>query len=325
MSPARTAIARASPSPSTRVPAPVTLDGLVDAFLAGRNERTLRAYRQDLEDFRAVLGAVDVRTAAQLLLSRGHGAANGLALSFKASMVDRKLSAATINRRLSALRSLVSAARTLGLVPWALEVRGARAESYRDTRGPGRSAVERMLGDLAPRHDRKARRDRALVRLVYDLGLRRGEAASLDVADVDLATGRVLVLGKGRRAKVPLELAPATKAALAAWLQVRGTEPGPLFTNVDRAGKGLRLTGTSVYRVIRELGRRAGAGHVRPHGLRHTAITEAVKAAQAHGIGLEEVLQFSRHSDVRTLLVYRDQERNVQGRLAQLVAASVEG
>jgi integrase/recombinase XerC len=112
---------------------------------------------------------------------------------------------------------------------------------------------------------------------------------------------------------------------LTAWLEVRGTEPGPLFTNVDRAGKGLRLTGTSVYRVIRELGRRSGAGHVRPHGLRHTAITEAVKAAQAHGIGLEEVLQFSRHSDVRTLLVYRDQERNVQGRLAQLVAASVEG
>ena len=55
------------------------------------------------------------------------------------------------------------------------------------------------------------------------------------------------------------------------------------------------------------------------------AITEACKLAQAKGMGLEEVLDFSRHRDVKVLMVYRDRERNVQGQLATLVAAGVEG
>jgi integrase/recombinase XerC len=74
-----------------------------------------------------------------------------------------------------------------------------------------------------------------------------------------------------------------------------------------------------VYRLVRDLGGEAGI-HARPHGLRHTAITEACKAAQASGIALEEVLDFSRHRDVKVLMIYRDRERNVQGRLAALVA-----
>jgi len=36
------------------------------------------------------------------------------------------------------------------------------------------------------------------------------------------------------------------------------------------------------------------------------------------------VTQYSRHRDVRTLMIYRDRERNVQGRLARLVSASAE-
>ena len=39
--------------------------------------------------------------------------------------------------------------------------------------------------------------------------------------------------------------------------------------------------------------------------------------------GHEEVLDFSRHADVKTLMIYRDRERNVQGQLAALVAAGV--
>jgi integrase len=73
---------------------------------------------------------------------------------------------------------------------------------------------------------------------------------------------------------------------------------------------------------VRDLGQDAGL-KVRPHGLRHAAITEACKAAQASGIGLEEVLDFSRHSrkSIAILMVYRDRQRNVQGRLASLVSS----
>ncbi len=131
----------------------------------------------------------------------------------------------------------------------------------------------------------------------------------------------MLVLGKGRRQKDRLALPAPTQRALQDWLQVRGGHPGPIFPNFDRARKGDgRLSGVSLYRMVRALGEQIGAV-VRPHGLRHTAITEACKAAQQHGIALEEVLDFSRHTDVKVLMVYRDRERNVQRTLAELVAA----
>jgi len=297
---------------------------LLVAFLSGRSECTRRAYSQDLDDFRRFLGARKVSEAAHLLLSRGHGNANALALAWKANLQERRLQAATINRRLAALRSLVQLARTLGIVPWALDVRNMRAESYRDTRGPGRNGVRLLLDEIERRGDRKALRDRAALRLLYDLGLRRSEVVGLDVDDVDLEVGTVAVLGKGRTQKTSLTLPGPTKEAIQQWLEARGTEPGPLFTNLDRAGKGCRLTGTSLYRIVRSLGEQVGL-KVRPHGLRHTAITEACKLAQAKGMGLEEVLDFSRHRDVKVLMVYRDRERDVQGQLAALVAAGVEG
>jgi len=50
-----------------------------------------------------------------------------------------------------------------------------------------------------------------------------------------------------------------------------------------------------------------------------------VARAQAAGIDLEEVCDFSRHASVATLMIYRDRERNVQGQVANLVASSLNG
>jgi integrase/recombinase XerC len=295
---------------------------LLSVFLSGRNECTRRAYRQDLDDFSRFVGAGKASEAATLLLSRGHGEANALALAWRANLHERRLQAATINRRLAALRSLVQLARTLGIVPWALEVRNVRSESYRDTRGPGLNGVRLLLNEVERGSNAKSVRDRAILRLLYDLGLRRSEVVTLDIGDLDLPAGTVAVLGKGRTQRSVLTIPEPTMVALRAWVETRGDEPGPLFTNLDRAGKGHRLTGTSLYRIVRRLGEQVGL-KVRPHGLRHSAITEACKAAQANGMGLEEVLDFSRHRDVKVLMVYRDRERDVQGQLAALVAATL--
>jgi integrase/recombinase XerC len=143
----------------TRVGEPA--EGLLAAFLAGRSECTRRAYRQDLDDFRRFLEVDKVSEAAHLLLSRGHGNANAVALAWRADLQERGLQSATINRRLAALRSLVQLARTLGIVPWTLEVKNARAESYRDTRGPGRRGVRLLLDELERRGDKKGLRDGA--------------------------------------------------------------------------------------------------------------------------------------------------------------------
>src|SRR5437764_15154787 len=102
---------------------------LVEAFLAGRSPRTLRAYRQDLEDFTRWSGADSPEEAARLLLASGHGQAHEVALSYRTHLLEPGLAPATVNRRLAALRSLVKLARTLGMVGWSLDVEGVRAES----------------------------------------------------------------------------------------------------------------------------------------------------------------------------------------------------
>src|SRR5207253_11153764 len=109
--------------------------------------------------------------AAAFLLARGAGEANHLALTYKAHLLERKLTAATINRRLAALRSMVKLARTLGMISWTLEVESMKAEAYRDTRGPGRGGIMALLDALAGRTDAKGIRDRAILRCLFDLGL----------------------------------------------------------------------------------------------------------------------------------------------------------
>lgn len=292
---------------------------LIAAFLSGRNQKTITAYRQDLEGFRAFLGASSIDDAAKTLLSRNHGEANGLALAYKTFLIERGLQAATVNRRLAALRSLVKLARTLGLVSWALEVENIKMTPYRDTRGPGRTAFKAMVSEVKNEKRNKAARGKAILRLLFDLGLRRGEVAALDLADLDLNASLVAVMGKGRSEKVNLTLPDPTRAAIIEWLSVRGITPGPLFLNFDHAGKGGRLTGTSIYRIVRSLGERLGM-KVRPHGIRHSAITEALTAT---GGDIRATARFSRHKNVQTVLIYDDNRQDIGGEVSKLVAALV--
>jgi site-specific recombinase XerD len=76
--------------------------------LARQLPSTRRAYRRDLEDFAGWLGAADAQQAAeQLLASPTPGPANQLVHDYVSHLCRRGLKGATVNRRLSALRSLV--------------------------------------------------------------------------------------------------------------------------------------------------------------------------------------------------------------------------
>ena len=181
--------------------------------------------------------------------------------------------------------------------------------------GPRR--VPRVLDAAGAQPGPKGLRDVALLRLLHDLGLRRSEAVRLDVEDVDLPGNRIFIPGRGRSPKEPVSLPEPTRAALAAWLEARGSEPGPLFINFDRAGKGQRLTGAAVYHIVGWLGAKAGLT-VRPHGLRHLAITTALERTNGD---VRAVATFSRHKDLRTLSRYRDNRPDLAGKVASLVAA----
>jgi integrase/recombinase XerC len=156
--------------------------------------------------------------------------------------------------------------------------------------------------------------------LLHDLALRRGEVCSLDLQHVDLPVGTVSILGKGRSERETLTLPPATIAALAQWVECRGTEPGPLLWRLDRAAtRPARLSGTSVWSIVSSLGRRAGlARPTWPHALRHQAVTQALTVT---GGDLYRVQKFSRHQSFAMVKRYDDARLDDAGTVAKLVAA----
>ncbi len=299
------------------------LSHIKTAFLEGRKETTKQAYSQDLETFRQFLGASSVEEASRLLLDSEHGEANALTFSYRAHLKDRKFQSASINRKLASIRSLVKFARTVGLITWSLEVQNEKAQPYRDTSGISPELFVTLLNITREQKDSaKAARDIAILRLMYDLGLRRGEVLGLDLEDIDFTARTISIIGKGRTQKENLTLSRQSEQSLKAWVETRGPQGGAIFTDFDRAKKNQgRLTPIGLTLVVRALGERAGI-KLSPHRLRHSAITQACKLAQANGINLEEVCDFSRHKDVRTLMIYRDRERNVQGLLASLVGGT---
>jgi integrase/recombinase XerC len=160
----------------------------------------------------------------------------------------------------------------------------------------------------------------ALLRLLWDCGLRRNEVAGLDLEHLELPERRVHVQGKGRLQREPLTLPRPTVEALEAWLRVRGTLPGPLFPAFDalREGTAGRMTGTGVYTVVRAYGKRVGL-HVTPHKFRHSAITEALDC----GAALRDVARFARHRDTRVTQRYDDNRADLGGAVAERLAARV--
>ncbi len=296
-----------------------TADDLLAAFLGRRSAATRRAYDADLRDFAAFLGLGTPAEGLRRLLELGQAQGNGKVLAYVQTLRDRALSPATVNRRLAALRSALKLARTLGMAGWRLEVEGEHARSYRNTKGPGTGGMRGLLAAARTEAPALLARDVAILRLLFDVALRRGEVVALDLEHLDLADGRVWILGKGRADREAVSLPAPTCAALEAWLEVRGTEPGPLFMRMDRAGAGERMTGEAVRLLVARLSGKAGLGLVRPHGLRHAAITAALDAGET----LRAVQRFARHADPRTTIKYDDNHKDLAGKVALVVAGAV--
>jgi integrase/recombinase XerC len=291
------------------------------AVLAGRNGRTVRAYEADYRDFARFLGVPSPTVALEALVALTQGGAHAVALSYRAHLVDRGLSPATIRRRLAALRGAVKLARQLGRLGWSLEVESPRAEALRDTTGPGLEGWRQLLAAaVAGATTPKGKRDLALVRLLHDLGMRRGEAVSLDLVDLDLEGGTVSVVGKGKREARRLTLNAPVRAALAGWLAVH-PDPrpdAPVFVRLDPAAiEPTRLTGDNVARMVRGLGGRAALPRrVRPHGLRHQSITRILELTNGDIVAAQK---FARHSDPKTTMRYDDNRKDVAGQMARML------
>ncbi|MGH2819140.1 MAG: site-specific tyrosine recombinase XerD [Actinomycetota bacterium] len=285
------------------------LQGWIDEFLShasserGLAVNTIDAYRRDLAAWRRFCAARGVDPSAP----RSEDLVAFLeALRAGTAPASRPLSPASVARTLVSVRALYRFLFREGV----LELDPtAKVGSPKKPRGIPKALplaeVERLLE--VPGDDLLGRRDRAILETLYGAGVRISELVGLDVDDVDLEEGAVLVRrGKGSKARL-VPLGRAARGAVGGYLSVTRPElaaraptrsaGGALFLNA----RGGRLTRQGCWKVLRSHARAAGLeGRVSPHTLRHCFATHLLDA----GADIRVVQELLGHASLSTTQVY---------------------
>ncbi len=126
----------------------------------------------------------------------------------------------------------------------------------------------RRLLKVCEGKDFEDRRDTAIIMLLLDTGMRRGELAGLRVEDVDFDLNTALVLGKGRRPRA-CPFGRKTAQALDRYLRARARREDAESPYLWLGGKG-RLTGAGVSAMVYRRAEQAGLSGLHPHVFRHS-------------------------------------------------------
>jgi len=139
-------------------------------------------------------------------------------------------------------------------------------------------------------------RDVAIMELFYSSGLRLSELAALDVADVDLYSESVRVLGKGRKEReCPIGL-PALEA-ISRYRAAANVHAGSLFRNKARK----RISARSIWLVLKRYVRHTSIPiSISPHKLRHSFATHMLD----RGADLRSVQALLGHASLSTTQIY---------------------
>jgi integrase/recombinase XerC len=127
-----------------------------------------------------------------------------LVLEWRQRLLDEGKASATINLRISALKSLVEYAGKQNACSFSLsEIKSLKSQRYKDNQGVSVEDYRSIL-DLVDRSTDLGIRDYAILLLLWDLALRREEVVSLDIWDYSL--GQLMVNGQGRSINLSAQL-----------------------------------------------------------------------------------------------------------------------
>jgi integrase/recombinase XerD len=296
--------------PRQTAPGTVAVGGsaeqVTEAWLANRrlSDHTRAAYRRDVAGWLAWCAGRDLDPLRASFLDVNAYARN---------LESQKLAPATVARKLSGMSSwydFLTKLRAVDANPVGGADRPPVSRDHSATLGLAPEQVDALLAAAT------GVRDRAIVSLLADLGLRVGELVSLDVTDVGTERGHrtVRFVGKGSKPR-RRALTPAAGDALDA--NVGGRTDGPLFMTAT----GGRIDRHAVFRLIRRLARQAGIAEwerLSPHSLRHAFAT----TARAEGVPLEDVQDAMGHADPRTTRRYDRDRHNLDRDPAYTIAAA---
>jgi site-specific recombinase XerD len=271
-------------------------------YLARLAPVSRRAVRHDLDVIAGVLsdGEADADGIPWHLLRYAHTAA------IRQRLAER-YAPASANRMLSSLRGVLREAWNLELVPAEEFHRAASVKAVRGSRLPaGRSLsageIRALFIGCAEDPRPAGVRDAAVIAVLYGAGVRRAELVQLDLADYTVDTGAVRVrTGKGNKERISYVQGMGC-TAVEVWLEIRGSEPGPLFTPIHRAGRihTRALREQSVYDMLRRRALQAGVPPFSPHDLRRTFAGDLLDA----GADISTVQKLLGHASVNTTQRY---------------------
>jgi integrase/recombinase XerD len=156
--------------------------------------------------------------------------------------------------------------------------------------------------------DAVARRDRAILELLYGTGMRISELVGLSLGDLSLDQGLVRAFGKGSKERV-VPVGRWAREALEAWLMPsgRGSLAPERWARRDDAEavflnqRGGRLSRQGAWAIVRAYGDRVGLGErLTPHVLRHSCATHMLD----HGADIRVVQELLGHASIATTQVY---------------------
>lgn len=276
------------------------------ASLGDRSEHTRRAYAHDVGEFIAWAergGCPEASDVDHRALRR-----------YLAFLGTRGFARRTVARKAAAVRAFLRYLRRHGVIAVdpGRSLRSPKGEA-RLPRVPRRAEAAAMLDGAAavvddlpgesddPVAAALARRDLAILEVLYGAGLRVSECCGLQISDCDLARGLVTVLGKGAKVRrVPL--GEPGCAAIAGWLElgrpaVATPDSPPQAVFLSRRGG--QLSTRDAHRVV-EAHPLADGRTIHPHALRHAYATHLLEG----GADLRAVQEMLGHTDLATTQIY---------------------
>jgi site-specific recombinase XerD len=145
--------------------------------------------------------------------------------------------------------------------------------------------------------DFKAIRNRTMVLMFYDTGIRLGELVGLDMSDVNMTSATLRVIGKGRRERV-VPMGEKMLKQLFKYVAARGDIPYETALFISK--RKLRLRSESVTHIVSRLGKQAGLKKCHPHMLRHACATSLIRA----GMDVFTAQKMLGHQQISTLAIY---------------------
>lgn len=255
---------------------------------------TVRAYASDLKEFGAFLDKLGVSRdrPAQSLYP--------IVRSYLFALKSRKRRNRTIVRKLSTIRSYISYLLREGLLndDLELDVRGFKIN--RELPEYLSEAEANDLMELPEGDGFQATRDRAMLELFYQCGLRLSELAGLTDAQIDWSARLLRVLGKGRKMR-QVPFGDLAYQRLRDYLARRDLKFGRGNAHLFLNKSGNPISTRSIARVVEKYSIRLREGkRLSPHALRHTFATHLLD----NGADLLAVSELLGHASIRTTQIY---------------------